>query len=448
MSSPQQFPEPTLGLANPPRESALPSSPSSPLTGVRREGFLRDLLAPILSNGYRCIPILPGKKRTSLRGWSKFCSEQPTSKQAAAWIERHPDYGIGIACGWSSIGIDIDESDSRKALEVEALVRTQLGVTRLKRIGRAPRAVLVFRVAAGAIIHSRHVGKIDIIGDGAYFVGYGLHPGTGQPYAWPIDAPVTTKVADLPGVTQSQIDRFIERLADYYRIAEQVDDDQQKRHTAPARLSGIRSGWIYNNRGQVIDGRDSFLTAKTYQAFANGASTPKAIADQAWSHFVAGADLTRPKRDSNRRWQKTDAVAKAAYLLRSGKPRPPASIVAANSYANVMPWSSDDLERFIQAVNAAGAAGELSPTQVSISHAMIEFARRRNDCFASCQTIANAVGCKPNTVKKARRRLRTLGFWTSQQCRGGKGFIAHYRPNLASVDRSDPFSPRRRRRGC
>ena len=60
---------------------------------------------------------------------------------------------------------------------------------------------------------------------------------------------------------------------------------------------------------------------------------------------------------------------------------------------------------------------------------MIEFARRRNDCFASCQTIANAVGCKPNTVKKARRRLRTLGFCTSQQCRGGKGFIAHYRPN-------------------
>ena len=348
VSSPQQFPEPTLGLANPPRESALPSSPSV-RTGSPPRGLPQRLTRP---HPFQWLPLhshSAGKEAHVAAGLVEILFGA-THEQTGRRLDR-------TASGlrhWDRVRLVLHRHrhrripDSRKALEVEALVRTQLGVTRLKRIGRAPRAVLVFRVAAGAIIHSRHVGKIDIIGDGAYFVGYGLHPGTGQPYAWPIDAPVTTKVADLPGVTQSQIDRFIERLADYYRIAEQVDDDQQKRHTAPARLSGIRSGWIYNNRGQVIDGRDRSLTAKTYQAFANGASTPKAIADQAWSHFVAGADLTRPKRDSNRRWQKTDAVAKAAYLLRSGKPRPPASIVAANSYANVMPWSSDDLERFIK----------------------------------------------------------------------------------------------------
>ncbi|MDA9478874.1 hypothetical protein XI03_31175 [Bradyrhizobium sp. CCBAU 65884] len=446
MSSPQQFTEPTLDIAlsNLPRVSAGHSSPSSILTGVRRESFLRDLLAPILSNGYRCIPILPGQKRTSLRGWSKFCSEQPTIKQAAAWIERHPDYGIGIACGWSCVGIDIDESDPSKASEVEDLVCARLGVTPLKRIGLAPRAILVFRVGAGAIIPSRHVGKVDIIGDGTYFVGYGIHPGTGHPYAWPVDSPLTTKISNLPSVTQAQIGHLIEALSDYYRIADHVTDhDQQTGHAAPVRLRTISRSdahWIYNNRGQVIDGRDSFLTAKIYQAYANGASTANAIADQAWSLFVAGADLTRPKRDGKRPWQKTDALAKAAYLLRSGKTRPAAAIVSTTSSGNIVAWSSDDLERFIQSVNAAGAAGELSPTQVSISHAMTEFARHKNDCFASCETIANAVGCKPNTVKKARRRLRTLGFWTSQQCRGGKGFIAHYRPNPASVDRSDLFS--------
>lgn len=425
MSSPQQFPDPNLDitLCNP-----LPLAASH---WCPTKNFLGDLLPRIHSNGFRCIPIRPGRKSTSQRGWTKFCSENPTNEQIAAWLGTFPDYGIGIACGWSTVGIDIDEADPADALALEHLVKKRLGETPLKRTGRPPRSTLVYRVAPGAIISSRHLRNVDIIGDRGYFVAYGIHPGTGRAYAWSTDTPLSTKVSDLPGVTQAQVDSLIEQLSGGHPAS---DRERQAGHTGSIRLATIsRSGaaWIRNERGQVIDGRDSLLAAKTYQAYANGASSPDEIADQAWICFTAEADLTRTKRSSNQYWQKKDALAKATYLLRSRKPRPGIGSSSIGTTAGA--WSRDDIERFVQSINAAGAAGKLSPTQVAISHAMTEFARYTNDCFASCETIAKTVGCEPNTVKKARRRLRALGFWTSQQCRGGKGFIAHYQPSPAAL---------------
>ncbi|MEY9699503.1 hypothetical protein ABIE71_002246 [Bradyrhizobium diazoefficiens] len=428
MSSPQQFPEPSLEIA---RRNPLPVA--APTNHPATTHFLRDLLARIHSNGYSCIPIQPGRKSTSQRGWTKFCSEQPTKEQISAWLSGCPGHGIGIACGWSTVGIDIDEADPADALALEHLVKKRLGETPLKRTGRPPRSTLVYRVAPGAIVSSRHLRNVDIIGDRGYFVAYGIHPGTGRAYAWSTDTPLSTKVSNLPGVTQAQVDRLIEHLSGGHPA---VDRERQAEHTGSLRLATIsRSGsrWIRNERGQVIDGRDSLLAAKTYQAYANGASSSDEIADEAWIRFTAEADLTRTKRSSNQYWQKKDALAKATYLLRSRKPRPAAGIGSSSTGTTAAAWSRDDIERFVQNVNAAGAAGKLSPTQVAISHAMTEFARHKNDCFASCETIAKTVGCQPNTVKKARRRLRALGFWTSQQCRGGKGFIAHYQPSPAAL---------------
>lgn len=447
MLLPPQFSQPISTVASTGARplSALTKSTPDVETGDLAECSARGSLADILANGFRGFPIPPGQKRASLRGWTKFCSEHPSPVQLAKWLQSYPNHGIAIACGWTVIGVDIDEDDGTEASAIENLVCAHLGTTPLKRIGRAPRSVLVYRVAAGAVIPTKHVGRVDVIGDGAYFVGYGTHPDTGEPYRWPDGSPLTVPVRDLPTVTQIQIDRLIEGLADYYGLTQRLGDSSDQpqplsRQNSHGIASGLRNPRIAEAGSTITDGRDSFLRDKVYQAFASGASTPEAIIDQAWPQFVAGADLTRPKRDGKRPWQRQDALAKANYLLRSGKPRPKMSATVVASPNENGAWPPEYRQRFIQSINATGAAGELSPTQVKISHVMTEFARHRNDCFASCETIAATVGCKPNTVKKARRQLRALGFWTAQQCRGGKGFIAHYYPNHLAVDRACPFS--------
>lgn len=60
---------------------------------------------------------------------------------------------------------------------------SKLGVTPFVRVGRAPKCLLLYR-AAGKPFPTKHIGKVDVLGTGAYFVASGIHPDTGQPYQW------------------------------------------------------------------------------------------------------------------------------------------------------------------------------------------------------------------------------------------------------------------------
>jgi DNA-binding transcriptional regulator YhcF (GntR family) len=60
---------------------------------------------------------------------------------------------------------------------------------------------------------------------------------------------------------------------------------------------------------------------------------------------------------------------------------------------------------------------------------MLGLVHHSGSCFASIETLARETGLSLDTVKKARRRLREAKFWTSHMDRGGKGYIACYRPN-------------------
>jgi hypothetical protein len=170
----------------------------------------RDFRLRMLANSWSPVPAIG--KRVLLQGWTEFCRRAPTNKEIEEWSTDHPDWSnTGAACG-GVIGIDLDIDDENLAGVIESLAKKLLGSTPLKRIGRAPRAMLVYR--ADEMIRSTTVkgetgAGVDILGDGRQFICFGIHPQTGKPYKWPGASPLDTAVATLPRVNAEQVDRFL-----------------------------------------------------------------------------------------------------------------------------------------------------------------------------------------------------------------------------------------------
>ena len=64
--------------------------------------------------GVRVIPILPRTKRPAFRAWQRYATDDET--KVAAWWERNPDHGVGIATG-PETGIWVLDVDGQQGLE-------------------------------------------------------------------------------------------------------------------------------------------------------------------------------------------------------------------------------------------------------------------------------------------------------------------------------------------
>jgi hypothetical protein len=385
----------------------------------------------VATNGFSCFPLPPGQKRTYWKGWPKFCSEPPTAKQIADWQSKYPDHGMAVACGWSTIAADIDSLDEATADALEGVARRILGNTPLKRVGKFPKRALVYAVAPGAVIASKSVTQVDLIGDRRFIVGYGIHPDTGQPYIWETGSPATVSVSQLPAVTPAQVARFLAAVEVFF-IGEHPPtvEPGDPSKTPLDEDSFVEIAKEPVSTSLVLDGRDTLLTNLVYRAYGTH-SAADAIADAAWIAFRHKADLRRPKRDGRKLWSYQDALTKARALLASGKPRPRG--LASSATVTAAFWDKVRRERFEHAVNQACATGLLTRTDTAVSHAMLTFIPDNEitgSCFASCETVAARVGCRPASVKKARRRLRQLQLWEATHTKGGRGLMAYYRPRL------------------
>jgi hypothetical protein len=382
----------------------------------------------VSANRYSCLPIPLSTKQIYWQKWNRRCSEPPSHEQITAWQQKYPGHGLAILCGWSCIAVDIDSLDVRQAKHIERLARRHLGETPLKRIGQYPKRLLVYAVAPGHVISSSSVGSVDLIADNRYFVAFNLHPKAGRPYRWIGYSPATVPVAALPPVTPAQVARFLAAVREQFSPYDRVEGGQTgARDTAPPPKQ-IHSSAAPGTR--TMDGRDSLLTRLVWHAYTRHDSAD-AIAADAWSAFKAEADLSRPKRDGQHLWSHADALSKARYAITRPKPRPTFSTIAD---LNVSPLVDDwnvARSRFARRIDQLCVRGKLTRMDASISHAMFSFiTSAERSCFASCETVAAQVGCRPATVKKARRQLRALGLWTARHAKGGRGILAHYRPQL------------------
>lgn len=165
-------------------------------------------LARLLENGFNPIPVHNVSKHPAIKDWRRFCWDQPDDGDIAAWARDHAGSSIGCACGHSVAAVDIDCGDEARTRQVIAQARSHLGPTPLIRYGRPDRVALIYRCAEPVL--SAGFGEVDVLGLGAQFVAYGLHPRTRKPYVWEDEAgPLNTPCNSLPAIDNQQVETFL-----------------------------------------------------------------------------------------------------------------------------------------------------------------------------------------------------------------------------------------------
>lgn len=208
--------------------------------------------APELAEqGFEPIPVRPGEKRPALPNW------QSCKIEVEAWSRKYPNHGVGLRLGHATgpdefiIALDVDVLDPDVA---EALAKDAdeiLGPSPV-RVGRAPKALRLYRLQSKTpprkrasfaffdALEDQH--RVEVLGHGQQCVVAGVHPDTGQPYTWSAEP----RLAELPLVTESQLDAFMQRFEERARAkverGEWFGNGPEKAPTAPRDDDDLRPG--------------------------------------------------------------------------------------------------------------------------------------------------------------------------------------------------------------
>lgn len=191
-----------------------PPLSSSTLVGLRRT-LRRNGYFPVPISGAH-LSIKAAGKRPLMRGWETICATADEA-EIGRWAKKQPECtNTGLLCG-TIVGIDIDVPVADPAAEIERLARDMLGDTPLKRIGRAPKLLLVMRAAQAfdkiqtseLLLPDGTSMRVEILATGQQFVGFGIHPDTQADYVWPNRSPLEVPASELPVVSAEQCADFI-----------------------------------------------------------------------------------------------------------------------------------------------------------------------------------------------------------------------------------------------
>ena len=225
---------------------------------------LTELRLKLHSNGYHPVPVIgahidtpsAGKKPT-MPGWQTKCSTANREEVARWSLSQRNCTNTGILCG-EIVGVDIDVLDEALSAKLAACALQSFGPTSLRRIGRAPKIMLVYRVEKpheklstpdlifGNDLEDKNArAKVEILAQGQQFVGFGIHPDTKAPYSWPDKSPLDVPLSDIPVVALELLQRFVSEAGNILRAAgartakeikEDIKDKEQLGNTA----AGVR----------------------------------------------------------------------------------------------------------------------------------------------------------------------------------------------------------------
>lgn len=208
--------------------------------------YMEEFGVQIAENGYEVIPIIPGEKRPAGRNWQKLAGTVEGVHDYLA--DGKGDHGIGIKSR-KCPSIDIDILDAKVNDEVQQIVLDVVGDTPLKRIGKAPKVLWVYRQEKDGMFPKVDTGtwldnqgresKCEILADGQQFVAAHIHPDTGKPYKWLGQSPLNLPRKGLPLLTHEQAKEIKERVLQLFlghgwtkktknsitRLTNPVDDD-------------------------------------------------------------------------------------------------------------------------------------------------------------------------------------------------------------------------------
>lgn len=263
----------------------------------------------LLDNGYEPIPIKPGQKAPALSRWTSVVIDEAAIE---TWCMSYRSCGVGLRTG-RLVGVDIDILDPDRAHAAQVLAFHRFGET-LVRVGCWPKRLLLYRTETP--FTKMKAGQLEILGLGQQFVAFGLHPGTGKPYSWPLgETPLEVPLSDLP---------LIDRTAAAAFLAEIGPANHQPNTSGGAgrRRKAASSGDpVRDAQGRVTDGRDAWLSQIAFHAVqdvleAGGVPDVDQLAAQVWQRFAGSTDLARLKQDGARPYTVWDAARKVQDKLR------------------------------------------------------------------------------------------------------------------------------------
>lgn len=206
---------------------------------MERNDYLAAHGKKIIENGYQVVPIPPKTKAPGYDGWQKT---RATQKTLSDWIaDGMGHFGVGILTQRTP-AVDLDVSDEKVVKKLIDWIEFNIATAPV-RVGRAPRALLMFRTDEP--FRKMKTGKycdewgekheIEVLGDGQQFVAYALHKDTGKPYKWVSNGdPVSIPADDLPLLTQDDV----KALFDYFH---QVATEEGWTKVSNGLSGGVRS---------------------------------------------------------------------------------------------------------------------------------------------------------------------------------------------------------------
>ncbi|MFL5332954.1 MAG: bifunctional DNA primase/polymerase [Geminicoccaceae bacterium] len=207
------------------------------MSGVQLDAGGRDPLTPLRLQlrkmGYPPVPVAGPRMRCKTPGkqpvmpdWRQRCLAADDA-EVSRWEEAEPGcINTGILCDRLA-AVDIDVPVPKLAARVEALAVALLGETPLRRIGRAPKVLRLYRPEVPLskmetpelFLPDGTKVQVEILGRGQQFVAFGTHPDTGQDYEWLGSGPDVVPLAELPVVTEADLREFLAAAEGMLRAA-------------------------------------------------------------------------------------------------------------------------------------------------------------------------------------------------------------------------------------
>jgi hypothetical protein len=286
-----------------------------------------------------------------------------------------------------------------------------------------PKRALVYR--SREPIDTVKVGKLDILGRGAQFVAFGIHPITGQPYSWMGGSPTDTDLQSLPAIDKKGVERF------FQRVQELSSAQQQKRwakvkpkpllkcnvksRQAKSDHQGFESRIVRDENNQVIDGREAYLAQLTWEEYREGHPDVNVLARKVWMRFSTSADLSRKKGNSHRdRYQFKDALAKAKQIVKKApavRPRRRQNLAQSSHLHSMGKPGYWTVERK-QTHQCEAAMLGLAPSRLAVNQAMlVATSIETGQCQATVKGLMGTTDLSISAVKSSRRDLVQQGLW-------------------------------------
>jgi putative DNA primase/helicase len=192
------------------------------------------------NNGYHPVPVVGAHvntnsagKRPTMAAWQTDCLTADADVITGWSRSQRHNTNTGIL-GGTIVGVDIDVLDEALSGQLVARAIEMFGPTSLRRIGRAPKTLLVYRVAipisklqTSSLLFGDNPDtkvdtdkcKVEILAEGEQFVAFGIHPDTRKPYFWPEMSPLDVPSSDVPVVTLELLKQFVAESEQVLRAA-------------------------------------------------------------------------------------------------------------------------------------------------------------------------------------------------------------------------------------